>query len=167
MFPVGWNRCATDGTIPIKIIKFFILFFFLRLFPSQAFHFLSPFPRPHASQFPPFIPFPWTGRTLHCVLTNTVQVLFKIQWYRILNNPAFLSFLHPSVWVIDPSASRIFSLPWHLCWNGPSHSITETGIFVFVGEKLRRMRSNGRKKCTIKNLFSFSFFQIMLALTKE
>lgn len=55
MFPVGWNRCATDGTIPIKIIKYFILFFFLRLFPSQAFHFLSPFPRPHASQFPPFI----------------------------------------------------------------------------------------------------------------
>lgn len=119
MFPLGWNRCSTDGTIPIKIIKYFILFFFLRLFPSQAFHFLSPFPGPHTSQFPSFIPFP-----------DMVQVHFKIQWYRILNNPAFLSFLHPSVQVIDPSASVIFSLPWHLSWDGPSHSICKLLVSV-------------------------------------
>ena len=130
MFPVGWNRCATDCTIPIKIIKYFILFFFLRLFPSQAFHFLSPFPGPHASQFPSFIPFPWTGRTLHCVLTDMVQVLFEIQWYRILNNPAFLSFLHPSMRGIDPSASVVFSLPWHPCWNGPSHSLCKLLVSI-------------------------------------
>ncbi|XP_055258035.1 TM2 domain-containing protein 1 isoform X1 [Moschus berezovskii] len=96
---------------------------FLGWLGADRFYLGYPALGPHTSQLPSFIPFPCTGRTLHCVLTDTLQVLFKIQWYRILNHPAFLSFLHPSVRVIDPSASVIFSLPWHLCWNGPSQSI--------------------------------------------
>lgn len=55
MFPVGWNRCATDGTIPIKIIKYFILFFFLRLSPHRLSIFFLHFTPTCPSQFPPFI----------------------------------------------------------------------------------------------------------------